>query len=232
MTGEKPSAAGGPLKVTCRLAAPLCGQPPQLDSLLEYALAPAQGFAAKLRRDLPVPEPGSIRIPILRGRIGGLLVARSSSPVFGHARSSVEHVVKQLAVEHAGLLEPRQRLVVATGNSTFKSYRLPLHVRPVDRVVWFTFGDRKTLLRTLNRHIHALGKKRSVGYARIAGWEVERIDDDYSWFAESDSGTVLMRPLPVCDELPEGLDGARRDFASVQPPYWHPDRYCECVVPC
>jgi hypothetical protein len=148
------------------------------------------------------------------------------------AHEAVEHIAKRLAVEHADLLREKQRLVVAMGNSTFKSYRLPLMLRGVARIVWFALAHRRPVLKLL-KSVVALGKKRSLGYGRVERWEAEYVgDDDWSWVAQSEAGPVLMRPLPICDELPCGLLGAKADYGAVQPPYWHPDRYTERVVPC
>ena len=72
----------------------------------------------------------------------------------------------------------------------------------------------------------------SDGYGVVREWTVERIDADLSWFAPSEVGPVLMRPLPVGPWLPDNLTGARRDFGACVPPYWHPERYGEIVVPC
>jgi len=159
------------------------------------------------------------------------LVPCCSAPILAPDHETVEHFAKRFGVEHAALLREERRLVVAPGNSAYKSYRLPLHLRAVDRIVWFCDGNRKPLKKLL-QSVRSVGKKRSQGYGRIERWELEWIDDDWSWFAPTDNGPVLMRPLPLCDELPAGLLGSRPDFGAVQPPMWHPDRYMERVVPC
>lgn len=219
------------LKITAYLVSPLAGDVPYLDAIIEWEMSQRLGLAQKIQRHEPAPLYGGVPIPMLRRRIGGMLVPCCSSPIASPDRDSVEHFAKRIAVEYAGLLREDRRLKVATGNQVYKSYRLPLHVRLCERVVWFCIGNRREILKLL-KSVPSLGKKRSYGYGRVARWEAERVEEDWSWFAASDRGPVLMRPLPACQELPANLRGARRDFGAVQPPQWHPDRYCERVVPC
>ena len=221
--------------VTARLASPLAGDAPHLDALLEYLLSlhhhkGVPGY--KVDRKYAAPAQGEIPIPIRRHALGGWQVGCCSSPILGPVRAEmVEHIAKRIAVEHAGLLDPGALVVVSTTNSWTKSYRLPLRCRVVDAVAWFARGDRRNVLTTI-RKARAIGKKVADGYGVVREWTVERIDADLSWFAPSEVGPVLMRPLPVGPWLPDNLTGARRDFGACVPPYWHPERYGEIVVPC
>ncbi len=220
------------LRVTAVLSSPLCGEAPMLDGVLEYEVAVLQGLANRLRKDIPLPEESGLELPVARKTFGGCAIYRCSSPIVDTRHEGREFVTKRLAVEHAGDLHPSQRLSVAVGNSTFKSYRLPLKVTRPSEVVWFCHGHRQPIHKLLKR-VTAIGRKRSVGYGRVSQWLVEEIDEDYSLFAMEPQGRpVLMRPLPLCSELPGDLLGWRQDFAGIRPPYWHPDRFAECVVPC
>jgi hypothetical protein len=227
-----------PLLVTCRLAGVLAvgpEGPPQLDALLEYAMStftpkPYEGY--RLDRATPLPEQGSLRIPLSRERLGDWLVARCSSPILPECRETVEHVSKRLSVEEATLLHPAQRLVVTTTNAWTKSYRLPLRVLAVDRVCWFAVGTGHEIRSLLRRCVHAVGKKAAHGYGRVKEWVVERAGGDYNWYAPHERGKVLMRPLPSGKWLPKDLVGWRPGYGAVCAPYWHPERYCERVEPC
>jgi len=219
------------IKVSCHLATPIAGDPPMLDALIEFEMAQRQGKAEKIQRSEPAPVYGEIHIPMLRQQIGGLLVPCCSSPIMVSQRQTTEHFGKRLSVEHSNLLSPRQRKKVAMGNATYKAYHLPLRLHRVDRIVWFARATRRHTLKLL-KSVHSIGKKRSQGYGRVDRWEAERIEADLSWYAPSDRGPVLMRPLPLCADLPDNLIGFRRDFGAVQPPMWHRDRYIERVVPC
>jgi hypothetical protein len=230
------------LKVTAHLQAPIAGEPPMLDAIVEYEMARIGGKLHSIDRSDLCPPAGEIHIPILRGCIGGVdQIPRCSSPIMVCENVRHEHYAKRIAVEYANLLRDNQRLVVSVGNTWTKSYRLPLMTTTTPRVVWFIGGNdsnrgdkpspRKTLLSILQQ-VNSIGKKRSVGYGVVTRWEVEKIDGDYSWFAPGAGGTVLMRPLPSCDALPKDLVGHRQDFGACLPPYWHPDRYMEIVKPC
>ena len=219
------------LKVTCHLMSPVAGEIPMLDALLLYQMAVFEGKLKPIRRDEPLPPFGEIHIPILLRRIGGVAVPACSSPIARVRETTVEHFGKRLAVEHAGLLKQKEQKIVAVTNNIYKSYHLPLKVQRIDKIVWYCIGKRRPILQALKR-VKAIGRKRSQGYGLVAGWEAEYIDYDYSWYIKSDEGIVLMRPLPVCDELPEDLIGYQHDYGAVQPPYWHPDRYMERVIPC
>jgi hypothetical protein len=151
-----------------------------------------------------------------------------------------EFVNKKLATEFAELLRPDARITVATTGGMFKSYRLPLRIRSVERVVWFCECRQKrdsgtapmTWLRKLLKQVWAIGKKTADGYGRVAEWIIEPCEHAPAWFAESEAGPVLMRPLPFGDWLPGNLVGCRRDYGSPCPPYWMRNLYTELVTPC
>lgn len=223
------------IRVECRLASAMVGDPPQLDALLELVMSgmtPKAIGRSKVDRARPCPLQGEVPIPIQRQRLGGWGVARCSSPIFVARSDRHEHYGKKLVVEHAGLLAAGERKTVNTTGDWTKSYRLPLRVRDVPRVVWFAQGDRREMLKLLRRKVLAVGKKTSVGYGRVGEWVVDRIDFDAVWWAGSPGGPVLMRPLPAGPWLPKGLAGYRTDYGACCPPYWHQDRHTEIVVPC
>jgi hypothetical protein len=220
-------------KVTAVLSSPIAGDVPYIDSLLEFEMAQRQGKAYTIQRCDPCPPIGEIHIPCLRGGLGGVNgIPRCSAPIFTVRSPRHEFFAKRIGVEYAGLLSEDQRLVVATGNSWTKSYRLPMLTRNVDRVVWFVTGAKRKHLKSLLDSVQSLGKKRSQGFGRVASWEFEEVEQDWSWFAKVDEGAVLMRRLPFCDSLPSDLIGYKRWFGGVVAPLWHPDRQMELVVPC
>lgn len=222
------------LRVVAHLASPLGGDAPHLDSLLVFTSARLVGKDAesgyKIDRRFPAPT-SLLPIPLLR--TDG--IARCTSPILGEVTSdSVEHIGKRIGVEHAGILEPKGRSIVSTTSEWTKSYRLPLRVRLVEKIVWLCVGDRKGILKML-RHIPAVGKKIADGYGRVERWECERAGDvphdRWPWWIYGETGPVLMRPLPL-GFAPPGLLGARQGFGACNDPYWHRDRYCELVEPC
>jgi hypothetical protein len=86
-------------------------------------------------------------------------------------------------------------------------------------------------MRELLAGVISIGKKISQGHGRVKRWIIEPCDLDLSWFCGSQL-MQLMRPLPWGDWLPADLAGYRRSFGSCVPPYWHPARFMEIVVPC
>ena len=234
------------MKVTCRLAAPLAGESPQLDALLEAVAVSwlRPGAPVSLRgRGLP-PPPGALHIPLERRRAGHWPVACCSSPILAADADYVEYVNRRLAVaEIADFLGGRRRRIDHGAGPT-KAYHIPVRCRLVQAVVWFCLGrqDRRRGRRDIRRgaaaelrrwlqRVPAIGQFRAAGYGRVAEWLVEPVDQDWSWFAPSAAGPVLMRPLPAEVVGPEVV-GARRAFAPVCPPYWHAERYTEACVPC
>lgn len=221
------------LRVVAEMASALAGDAPQLDGLLVALRARPENRSHGTTRASACPPVGDVPIPIPLRTFGGHSIYRCSSPIMiGQTSDIHEHYHRRFPTEKAELLTESERGVVATTNGIYKSYRLPLRVRRVDRVVWFAEADRQSLLQVLKRSAHAIGRKTGMGYGRVAKWTAEAIDDDWTWFAKSAQGPVLMRPLPFCDAIPSGLQCSRRDYGACQPPYWHPDRYTEIVVPC
>ncbi len=228
-----------PLLVTARLASPLAGDAPHLDSLLEWLVGVhLRGSpGAKLDRSSPPPPQAAIPIPVARRSVtdrsgASWRVSACSSPILADAPADApEHVAKRIGVERADLIRAESLVQLSTKDTWTKSYRLPLRCRAVPAVAWFALGWRSDLRKELKRAA-AIGNKTSYGYGRVASWEVAPAPGDYSWFAPSPAGPVLMRPLPDHPGLPGGLVGYRRDFGAAVPPYWHPGRYTEVVVPC
>lgn len=218
------------LRITCHLASPIGGDVPMLDSILEYEMAQRLGMAGKIQRSDPAPPYGEVNIPIARHWFGGMLIPCCSSPIVEPSQESVERFAKRMSTENSELLKPSARKMVPVGNGLFKSYRLPIRLRHTNRVVWFTIGTRKHVMKLL-KSVVSLAKKRSYGYGMVEKWEADRVNEDLSWFAPTASGTILMRPLPVCDGIPTDLIGYQKGFGAVQSPYWHPDRFIERVVP-
>lgn len=230
-----------PLLITAHLASPLCigaEGPPMLDSLLELAASatcdPRNGQGVhkeRLTRDRPPPEQGSIRIPLVRSRVGPWLIAHCSDPIMPQSRESVEHVNKRLGTENVQLVDPAQHKQICHTNTWTKAYRLPMRLVHIPCVAWFAVGEQGEIRRLLRR-IHSIGKKISVGYGKVARWDVQFHDKDVCWYMPHSSGNILMRRMPRGEWLPGDLLGYKPSYGACTGPYWHPERYCELVVPC
>lgn len=219
------------LLVVAELSSPLAGDAPQLDALMECDFAARAGKAHCVHRGSDCPAVGSISMPLCLGEIGGHKIYRSSSPILSDTRHERhEFFARRFGVEFSSLLHEKEQTQIAVGNSDYKSYRLPLQVRSVDRVAWFCVSDGAEMRRWCKR-IKSIGKKRSIGYGKVSRWIVTTIEHDYSWIAWSGTGMVLMRPMPL-NKQTKTYQGALQSFAACQPPYWHPQRYMEIVEPC
>jgi hypothetical protein len=222
-----------PLKITAWLDAPLAGEIPMLDSIVEWSMSlHLDSICPGVKRagpDEPV-EPGTIPIPIRRRRVGRFPVPLCSA---GITPAPIIDTHEHFHMSMAGIraTETCDRRVLSVKSGQHRSYRLPLRVRVVDRVCWYVVGRAKDLRRWL-RGVPAVGKKTAYGYGLVARWEVEPAGEDWSWFAPSPAGPVLMRPLPAEVDLPDGLIGYRRWFGSPVPPYWQRNLYTEIVQPC
>jgi hypothetical protein len=208
-----------------------------LDAILENAVGPwrppgSGNFMAPADHSTPPHPPGAIPIPLARRDVAGWPVALCSSPILPvPSADRHEHMAKRIDVAAAELLSPSARGAINTSATWTKSYRLPQRTRAIGEVRWLAVGDLRRVRELLAR-VPSLGRRRSQGYGRVIAWDVRPAAADHSWFAPSEGGPILMRPMPAGAELPGGLVGWRPDFASVCPPYHHPARYIEAIVPC
>lgn len=225
-----------PIKVTAILAAPLAGDAPMLDALLCKVMAGRFPTVAHARHDPAPPFDSMPPIPIVKGWFGGFPVYRCSSPILSEVFADEhKYIHSRFPTDGAMLVAEEKRIVIATGNGKLKSTRLPIRTRAVQAVTWFAAIQDKhspSIVRKEVSKVASIGIDRSRLCGRVSEWIVEPIDEDYSWFAPHPDGTVLMRPLPKCDELPNDLIGAMDYFDAFHPPYFHPGRKISVVKPC
>jgi hypothetical protein len=216
---------------------PLAGEPPQLDGLLLEVLARRLGWGIDRlpQRRLPAPPLGSEPpLPLGRAALGPWLIYRSSSPIYTVQQQALNYLSKRSELAQAWELyaptERQRRIAQACGWA--KAYYVPFPSWEVREVVWFVWGERAGLEELLAEVLY-LGTRRRHGCGRVVAWEITPAAEDFSWFSLGPTQQpVLMRPLPALwDLLPENLCGWRPDFGACAPPYWHPDRYTEILVP-
>jgi len=235
------------VKITAHMATPLAGpELPYLDAICEAAMVRHKSWrdhpsgrhrVSRKERgaNVPVADIGRIPTPIAKRFVCNLPIPRCSSAIADEVKHDEhQHVTSAWPVSRAPLLSERERIKITAGGGRFKSFRLPLRTRLISRLVWFAaIKEQPSRLRMLLRNrVRAIGKKTADGYGVVSRWEVDTIASDWSWFAESGNGPVLMRPLPVDADLPDGLIGARCDFGGCCPPYWQQNIWREIVVPC
>lgn len=194
------------------------------------------------RRVNEPPPVGMLPIPIERGHVDGWPVAHCSSPIYVVQHDGVEHLQKRIDSNEIGDLLGGRRMSIHHGTGSTKAYFKPLRVRVLDRVVWFAVGygfskgkgqRRRGAVSEMRRwlqKIDSIGANRQAGYGRVARWAVEDVENDWSWYADHCGQRVLMRPLPRPVE--PDVVGWSPGYASVCPPYWHPQRHIEAAIPC
>jgi hypothetical protein len=221
-------------KVTAWLSSPLAGDPPALDSLLEWELARRLGMKhhLKLTRNVPLSQIEHVPIPLYQVTLGGHDVYRCSDPILPEPRAEwADHNSKRIDTGMIALmLAPSERKSLLIASGPYKMRYVPVRCRLVDRVAWFFHGDRKEVNKLL-KSVVALGRKRNIGYGLIERWEYEETEDDCSITALCQGKPVLMKTIPSGPHL-KNMTGYRRSFGGGFPPYWHPETYMEIAVPC
>jgi len=161
---------GTPLKITCLLSAPLCGDAPHLDALLEFGIACMaesierddksgrhRGYGEWLKKTYPdakrhsghivppsraedAPPMGILPIPIERKKVGDWLVAKCSSPIIGQCVEDVEYRNKRIQHSEIADFLGGNRKSLHHGTGETKAMHRPLRVRDVGKIVWFCVG--------------------------------------------------------------------------------------------
>lgn len=244
-----------PVKVTAWLSSPLAGEPPMLDGLLEFLMLRHMPRIKETRgghRHMHHTNGGYpiVPIPIARDPLGDWLIPRCSSPIIPTPSNEWSQRYARPMVTDDSLIGDRKKINTSSGPN--KSCLLPVRARLIDRVVWFALaeydgsksgtrrdgakrtggGRPSTRVRHRLKKLTAIGGKCAHGYGDVDRWEVDVVDDDWSWFAPSDDGPVLMRPLPIGDWIPDDTQGARADFDRPCGPYHDKAHACEVFKPC
>jgi hypothetical protein len=220
-------------KVTAFLGSPLCGEPPFLDSLLEYELSLRLGMkqARKMTRNISLSQVEKPPIPLAKRTLLKDDVYCSSDPIIGTVYAEwTDRQSKRFDTDIAAIiLHESQRKKLLTASGPYKSRYVPMRIRLVDKICWFVRGDRKEINKLLNKII-ALGHCRNIGYGIITGWEYEEMEEDNSIFANNKGSKVLMKTIRI--EAAKGSKGYRHSYGGAFPPYWHPETFMEIAIPC
>lgn len=181
-----------PLRITAHLEREIALPSGSLaiDALLAAAVA--------LRDNMPPAftsaEVTPIEIPVRREPEGRFHLA-SFSVVGGWDAHGLRWVNRRFPVAEAQAFgDAKLRRIQITGGPC-KSYRLPLHTAWAanDVLTWWVVGNASEI-RALLGLVRYLGKRRAVGYGRVARWDVEPCE---AWpgFPVLQDGQPL-RPLP------------------------------------
>jgi hypothetical protein len=221
-------------KITAELTSPLAGDFPDLGAIMEYELAYRLGYkhAKKLTRNVPLCELERPPLPVVTKEFCGKKVWAISNPIVPDILDEwVEHNNKRIDTHKiASMLDVRFQKSLFVASGPYKMRHVPMRIRLVPRIVWFARGDRKGMNKLL-KSICALGHKRDVGYGIVKAWTFERMEKDYSIFADCRGKPVLMKTIPFGPHM-ENVTGFRREFRGCVPPFWHPENFMEAAVPC
>lgn len=133
----------------------------------------------------------------------------------------LEHVAEQL---------PR---VISQRQGRYRAKRMPLLVTPTPAITWHGVGDIEQIGALLESVI-SIGKKRSTGEGHVLTWTVEPAPDlDQQAAAHLHPDGSLGRPVPTaCVEMFETpVHHGGTGQAGVRPPYMHPARTHDLVLP-
>lgn len=121
-----------------------------------------------------------------------------------------------------------KRGTVNVQSARYRAYHMPIYYRVTRKIEWFCFGEKDLIGKYLALVTH-IGKKRSQGWGRVARWEVNDCQEDWS---EMKNGKP-MRALPA-NSFPEEHQFKVRHYA-VRPPYYTVGHFKPnqmlCVVP-
>lgn len=107
---------------------------------------------------------------------------------------------------------------INTSSGEFKSYNAALPYSAADTLTFFFEGDANRVVELIEKHVAAVGKKRSQGFGRIRDIEVASAGDTVE-SAIYHNGRVL-RSLPN-SFAPTVVSGVTYQQRTVRPPYWH-----------
>lgn len=219
--------------VSAWLLSPLCGDAPNIDSLLEYELSIRLGMkhSRKLTRNVSLSQIKRPPIPLAKRTINGHDVYCCSDPILGNVHAEwADKQSKRFDTDIAAtILHATERKKLLTASGPYKCRYVPLRIRLVDRVCWFVRGDRKEMNKLLKKII-ALGHLRNIGYGIVDKWEYEEQEQDHSVFSMLNGKRVLMKTIDV--EAAKGATGYRHSYGGAFPPYWHPETFREVAIPC
>lgn len=211
-----------------------------LDGLLAAQLWP-QVKAAQIAagtydtRALRVENPPDLDLPLARcTRAGGDLwhwAATCSFPEHAAGQPDVHTWIGRTDhrdLEHVADWLPK---TVSDRQGRFRSHRMPLLVTACSAVTWHAIGDPDVIAELL-ADVVSIGKKRATGEGHVLAWEVDNVTlDEFSAGHLHPDGS-LGRPTPVAC-VPNGCEHFDGGFgtAGIRPPYMHPSRQHEVLLP-
>lgn len=173
-------------------------------------------------RETPLAALARPRLPVCDVRVHRWRIALASVAEYApEAQLGSVHAVRRRDGWDIEALAQPIHLGLGPGKNTMK--RLTIVTSPWVR--WWAVGNRREILRLVNRHVH-VGQMRSHGYGLVRAWSAEYVEGSDPLRVWIDQGRAARHlPAAVCTAAARVEDGA------VEPPYWHPGRVTAQVVP-
>ena len=218
-----------PLKITFKIKPPIYINSPWIhfDGLVNYLC-----FRDCLGEDfycLPsevTVDTTHLMLPLKQSVSEGYSVYHSSVAIYNQSNLMMDTIYKRFTDKETYLLTKKQQQGrIHTNRGFFKDFMINYPILLTDSLTFYCNGDKKELERLLD-NISFIGKKTSIGSGKILMVEIDRIDEDYSFFKDNH----VMRPIPIKFKLPifEGMTIQRQSF---KPPYWDKNNMAMCYVP-
>ena len=131
-----------------------------------------------------------------------------------HFDMDPEHQIKQTQIN--------------TSSGEFKSYNAALPYAGTDTLRFFFEGDPFGVRELLNKHVAAIGKKRSQGFGHIRDFEINDVSEAIDSAITHNGRTLRSIPAEWGNRVPEEVLIERR---TTKPPYWHAHNQCMAYPP-
>lgn len=122
---------------------------------------------------------------------------------------------------------------VSDRQGRYRARRMPLLVTPCQTLTWYGVGDVDEVL-DLVASIDSIGKKRRSGEGRVLRWEVTSapdLDEFTAGHLHPDGSLGRTCPQACCVHVPADVVDGGLSLAGIRPPYMHPGRQRQLVVP-
>lgn len=233
-----------PLRVRAHLAFGIAQAAPwgiALDGLLASELWARQKAACRERgqqyvRAMEQDDPPDLNLPLARCTPTGgpwHWAATCARPDQDPGRVDVHTWTGRIDARALEQVAPDLPKTISDRQGRYRARRMPLLVTPCASVTWHAVGE-PSLIRELLEPVVSIGKKRSTGEGHVLRWEIEPAGDlDEFTAGHLHPDGTLGRPCPsTCRDRAgvDVLDGGR-GRAGIRPPYMHPARQHQLVLP-
>jgi CRISPR type IV-associated protein Csf3 len=233
-----------PLRVRARLATGIAQAAPwgiALDGLLA-AEAWADRKASLRAAGTPSPaladtaDPEDLDLPLARCAAAGPgLWHWAATCAFPEGRATelpdVRYWTGRPDERAAGQAAAALPAIISARQGRYRARRMPLLVTVCASVTWYAVGDPDVIARTV-ASLMAIGKKRGCGEGQVLSWEVQPLPGVSVWEAGHlhPDGT-LGRPCPPACLAGHPAVAGLQATAGLRPPYMHPARQHQLVLP-